>query len=155
LNNTFIQNDNYNNEILTNIIFKYANNDSKKIKYEDIEKFVYNKSKAGDLIFPYYIKNISDKKSKHNAKQNFKRSCKGYDYDFKLNRFTKTINISNKKISQFIRLTIYNKKDHKLITKKNKLNLIVDALYLLIKYNKNYFNKIIVFNIYLKELNYY
>ena len=99
LNYSFITNKNQNNNISENINFQNANNDIKKVKYEDIEKFVYIKKRKGELIYPNNIKNISNKKLKHNAKQNFKRSCKGYDYDydFNLNRLTKTINISNKK----------------------------------------------------------
>ena len=76
---------------------KYTNNDSKKIKYEDNEIFVINKNKKEKLIFPKYITDMADKYKRHNAKQNFRRTCKGYNYDFKLNRLTKTINISNKK----------------------------------------------------------
>ena len=48
-------------------------------------------------MFPDYINNIENENERHNKKQNFKRACEGYDFNFQLNRLTKTIKLSKTK----------------------------------------------------------
>jgi len=89
----------------------------------------------GELIYPTKINNIINKTKRHNKKQNFKKAWKGYDYDFKINRLTKTIKISiskNKYIDRTyiipykyeklnIIKTLHNNSFHKGINTLNKI----------------------------------
>ena len=86
-------------DINTNIElkFKYANDKNKIYSYEDIKNFVVSKKNRGELKYPDFINNIINKKERHNKKQNFKKACKGYDFDNKINRLTKTIKIKKSK----------------------------------------------------------
>ena len=71
------------NMILNNNIkleLTYANG-KKKIKYEDIMKFLESKEKTGEGIYPDYINNIDNRKIKKNRKKDFKDSCRNYFID--------------------------------------------------------------------------
>ena len=126
--------------------FYYANDINKTNKFIDIKNFIVNKIKNGIHIYPDSILKIKNKNIKHNKKQNFKRVCKGYDYDFKLNRLIKKINISNN----------HNKKEYKtyiVAYEFEKMNLIkllhdksyhkgINVLYDIVKESKFWWNGI-------------
>lgn len=76
--------------------FLYANETNKTNKLGNIKNFIINRIKNGINIYSEHINTIKNHKIRHNKKQNFKRVCKGYDYDFKINRLIKKIKISNK-----------------------------------------------------------
>jgi hypothetical protein len=99
-NNIFIKDGNINiktEKVPNTLNFNYVNNPKKINSYEEIKDFIIHQKYKGELKYPNCINNITNKKIKYNKKRNFKKAYKSYDYDFKLNRLTKSIKIRNAK----------------------------------------------------------